>query len=194
MKTIVRISLFLAALVGVAATGLGQGSVFFFTSSSNSWVGQGESFTASSTNGFTITAQRLPNNTVSISIVSPARSWFLDFAAPDGALLATNQYFGAEQTPNQPAGVPGMNFYSNTRSSSSIVGYFDVIAVEYGPGNTINRFDADFLQYDEGQSARWNQGSIRFDGFAPVPEPGTAPLILAGVLTLLAMNWRRCPR
>lgn len=191
MKSTVRISLFLAALVGLASTGFGQGSTFFFNSSATSWIGQGETVTASSANGYTITGQRQPNNMISISISSQTRSWFLDFAAPDGGLLAAGQYIGAAQTPNPPSGVPGMNFYSNTRTASTVLGYFEVTAVEYGAGNTINRFDANFLQYDEGQASNWNQGSIQFDGLAPVPEPGALPLIAAGLLTLLAMKWRR---
>ena len=191
MKTTIRLSLFLAALMGLATTGWGQGSMFFFNSSPTSWIGQGETFTASSANGFTITGQRQPDNTISIAISSPSRSWYLDFAAPDGGLLAAGQYIGAGQTPNQPPGAPGMNFASDTRSTSFVLGYFEVLAVEYGAGNTINRFDANFLQYDEGQPANWNQGSIRFDGLAPVPEPGALPLIAAGMLTLVAMNWRR---
>ena len=84
-----------------------------------------------------------------------------------------------------------MLFSGEGRSVSSLLGYFQVLAVDYGPGNTINRFDADFLQLDEGVAAQGNQGSIRFDGLNPVPEPGIVPLVTAGVLALLAMNWRR---
>ena len=194
MKTAKRISLILAALVGFAVTGLSQGSTLFSFSSPQSWIGQGESFTAAATNGFAITALRNVDNGVSLSISDGTRYWFLDFAAPGDAPLAAGQYNNATRWPFQDPGSPGMNFAGNGRTDNTLIGYFNVLTVEYGPGNTINRFDADFLQYDEGQPSAWNQGSIRFDGFAPVPEPGTIPLIAAGVLALVAMNWRRQSR
>jgi hypothetical protein len=84
-----------------------------------------------------------------------------------------------------------MLFSGEGRSVSSLTGYFNVLAIDYGPGNTINHFDADFLQNDEGLAAQANMGSIRFDGLNPVPEPGAVPIVAAGVLALLAMNWRR---
>jgi hypothetical protein len=76
MKTKVRIGLVLAAVFGLSIPGFGQGSMFFFTSSPQSIIGQGETFTASSTNGFTISAQRNVDNGVSVIISSETRYWF----------------------------------------------------------------------------------------------------------------------
>ncbi len=191
MKTAKRISFVLAALLGLAVPGFGQGSTFFFYSAPQSWIGQGESFTAAATNGFTITAQRNVDNGVSINITSPTRYWSIDFAAAGDVPLTPGQYNNATIWPTQGPSSPGMNFAGNGRTDSSLIGYFNVLAIEFGAGNAINRFDADFLQYDEGQPSAWNQGSIRFDGFAPVPEPGTLSLVVAGVLALFALNWRR---
>jgi hypothetical protein len=194
MKTAKCICLLVAALLGLADAGFGQNSSFFFYSSPLSWIGQGENFTASAANGFTITAHRNLDNGVSLNITSPTRYWSLDFAAAGDAVLTPGQYNTATIWPTQGPFSPGMNFAGNGRMDSSLIGYFNVLAIEFGTGNTVNRFDADFLQYDEGQPSAWNQGSIRFVGFNPVPEPGTVSILVAGVLALFAMNWRRRAR
>lgn len=191
MKTSIRLSLVLAGILSLLNSGFGQGSTFFFTSSPQSVIGQGETFTASTTNGFTITAQRNINNGVSLVISSETRYWFLDFAAPGDAPIAVGRHDNATLWPYQSPSSPGLLFSGEGRSVSSLSGSFNVLAIDYGPGNTINRFDADFLQYDEGVLAQSNEGRIRFDGLNPVPEPGALSLLAAGFFLLAAMTSRR---
>jgi hypothetical protein len=188
MKSTLRISLVLSLFLNFAGSALGQGTMFFFTSTPQSTIGQGETVTASSTNGFTITAERNSHNGVSIVIVSETRYWFLDFAAPGDAPLVVGQYNNATLWPNPSGGSPMMSFSGEGRvNATSITGNFNVLAIDYGPGNVINRFDADFLQNDGGDPAQANQGMIRFD-INPVPEPGTISILFAGVIALFVLN------
>jgi len=156
-------------------------STFFFTSSPNSWIGQGRTVLAATTNGFEFTAQRNAFNGVSLAVTSPYDQWFLDFAAADGALLNPGSYFGAMRFPHQLPGVPGMSFHTDTRENNTLIGFFEVLAVDYGPGNTVVHFDANFLQYDDRLAQRWNQGAIRF---VAVPEPSVLVLASVGLLAL----------
>ena len=190
MKLTVRRSLILAIFMSLTGSMSGQGSMFYFTSTPQSTIGQGETFTASSTNGFTITAERNSHNGVSIVIVSETRYWFLDFAAPGDAPLASGQYNNVTLWPTSSGGSPMMSFSGEGRNVTSISGSFNVLAIDYGPGNGINRFDADFTQYDGGDLAQANQGMFRFD-FSPVPEPGAVPLIAVGIIGFLALKSRR---
>ena len=174
------------ALWSMAATTVfSQGSSFYFISSPQSVVGQGETIVASTTNGFSFTAAMNAHNGVSLVISSPGRTWNLDFAAPNGATLTAGTYNNAQLWPNQAAGNPGMAFTAPGFTPLSIVGYFNVLNIQWGPGNSVQAFDADFLQYDNGLSSQWNQGSIRFNAINPVPEPGVAALAAAGLLALL---------
>lgn len=179
------LSLASAALLSALAQALGQGSSFYFISSPQSVVGRGETMVATTTNGFTFSASMNANNGVSLLISSATRTWNLDFAAPDSATLAAGTYNNAQLWPSQGAGTPGMAFTAPGLVPLSIVGYFNVLNIQWGPGNTVQAFDADFLQYDNGLSSQWNQGSIRFNAINPVPEPGVAVLAAAGLLALL---------
>ena len=122
MKTSIRLSLVLAGILSLLNSGFGQGSTFFFTSSPQSIIGQGETFTASTTNGFTITAQRNINNGVSLVISSETRYWFLDFAAPGDAPIAVGLHDNATLWPYQSPSSPGLLFSGEGRSVSSLSG------------------------------------------------------------------------
>ena len=190
MKSTVRIVLILLALFGAATSARAQGSMLWFTSTPQSVIGQGETFTASTTNGFTISADFNANNGVSFVISSETRYWFLDFAAPGNAQITPGLYSNAMIFPSQTGPNPGMLFWGEGRIVTSVSGYFNVLEVDYGPGNTVNRFYADFLQNDQGDPSQMNMGMIRFD-LNPVPEPGLFPLAAAGILALFLRNRRR---
>jgi hypothetical protein len=180
------LSLVSAALVAFAASAFGQGSSFYFTSLPGSLVGQGQTVSVSEADGYSFSATLNANNSVSLTISSPVHTWNLSFAAPDNAPLTVNTYNNAQLYPNQSIGTPGMAFTTPGVTLNSIIGYFNVQNITFGPGNTIQSFDADFQQYDNGVSGNWSAGSIRFVAANPVPEPGVAGLMGVGLLSLLA--------
>lgn len=180
------VSLVSAVLLALATSAFGQGSTFYFTSLMGSLVGQGQTVSVSEADGYSFSATLNPNNSISLVISSPVHTWNLSFAAPDNAPLTVNTYNNAQLWPNQTAGSPGMAFTRPGVTLNSIIGYFNVQNVQYGPGNSIQAFDADFQQYDNGLSGNWSSGSIRFIAANPVPEPGAAGLMGVGLLALLA--------
>ncbi|MFM1769432.1 MAG: hypothetical protein RJA22_1961 [Verrucomicrobiota bacterium] len=180
------LSLVSATLLALATQAFGQGSSFYFTSLPGSLVGQGQTMSVNEAGGYTFSATLNANNSISLTISSPVHTWNLSFAAPDGGPLTVGTYNNAQLWPNQAAGAPAMAFTRPGVSLDSIVGYFNILNVEYGPNNTVRAFDAEFQQYDNGVSGNWSAGNISFIAANPVPEPGAASLMGVGLLTLLA--------
>jgi hypothetical protein len=134
------------------------------------------------TNGFTFTASRNYDNGVSVRVSAPySNPFFMDFAAPGNVRLTTGDYDEVTRYPFETAAQGGLNFSAYGNGDNTLTGYFSVLEVSYGSGNTILSFAADFMQYDDGALDAWNQGSIRFHSAIEVPEPDTASLLLSAI-------------
>jgi hypothetical protein len=174
----------------------GAGTVFYYTSSPESWVGQGESATVTPDDGFAFIVQRNYGNGVSFYInnFTPVPdpnnmiSWHLDFAAPYNVALQPGQYENAIHFTYQYSEYPGLAFTGRGRANGSISGYFNVYEAVYGNNDEVISFAADFMQYDEGVEDAWSMGGIRYNSDYPIPEPSTFALLLAG-LPFLGFIW-----
>ena len=179
-------------------------TVFYYTSSPSSWVGQGETVTVTPTDGFAFNVNRNFDNGVSFAIndfltnpdFQKTRWWYLDFAAPFNALLTVGYYDHATRWPFQDAENPGLSFSGNGRGNNMLTGFFEVLEAVYDVDGTVLKFAADFTQFDEGFADWWNKGAIRFNSdvplFSSVPEPATG-IVLMIALALVAIAYRRTP-
>ena len=72
---------------------------------------------------------------------------------------------------------PSLYFFGQGRASSGPTGYFDVLDLTLDTNGAVVSFAADFVQYDHGDTAAWNSGSIRFNSPIPIPEPNLLGLV-----------------
>lgn len=174
------------ALATLACSATGQTTAFYFTSSPTSWVGHGETrLVLPSEASFSATHNVYNGVSLNINTGDPHFIWLLDFNAPNRAPLAVGTYLDAIRYPSYPPSLPGLNFSYDGRGDNTLTGYFDILEIQYGSGNSIVSFAADFVQYDEGNTDWWNQGSIRFNSSLPIPEPAVPSLLVLGCAFLL---------
>ncbi len=169
MKTALRINLLLATLLGFALPGLGQGSLSRFTTVAPNTLVRGKSFVASSTNGFTISAQRDFDYSVAISVTTATRYWFQDSPRQSEVLVAAGRYENATLWAQATPVNPRLAFAATGRSPDTHAVTFAARNMDYRQGNTITGFDAAISHYDESQTPVWLQGNIRFANVNPVP-------------------------
>jgi len=177
----------LGLVMGLALTANAQTTAFFFTGP-NGYVCGGKTGLVTAEDGFVFYAQRNFDNGVSLDVFGPNPLNFgasLNFAAPHNVPLTIGTYLDATRYPFQAPNSPGLSFSMNGRGDNTLTGFFTVLEIAYGPGNSITSFAADFTQYDEGQMNWWNQGSIRFNSSLPIPEPAVPSLLITGCAILL---------
>jgi hypothetical protein len=84
---------------------------------------------------------------------------------------------------------PGLSFYGAGRGDNTLTGSFDVLDISFDANHNLLSFAADFVEYDVGVTADWNEGSIRYNSTIPIttPEPATPALLALGA----GLMWRR---
>jgi hypothetical protein len=167
------------ALCFLSTRGNSQSTLFYFTSSPNSWIGQGQTVLATPTNGFYILPiSGLNQYIVAFVIGSTTPSihpiWDIEMDNPSG-YLTNGIYANAERLGGNTG--PGLDFDTTGRGDNTLTGSFDVLDISYDANHTLISFAADFVQYDVGVAGLWNQGSIRYNSIIPVPEPSTYSLL-----------------
>lgn len=153
----------MAAPVSQAAT------VLYFNSEQGDYIGQGQERTYHS-GDFTINAYRNYYNGVGFSIsgTSWRDYWNLNFSAIGRVELEAGLYDNATRFPfSDYYGAHGLSLTGSGRGCNQLTGSYEVLEVEYGTSNTINKFAADFIQYCDGNPAAL-RGSIRYNSEIPI--------------------------
>lgn len=200
-RFLIQMSVLICAVSGVAQTT----NILSFTSSPQSWVGQGHSFYVTPADGYLFRTSGESSRVASLLIASlnspfgpnwnPGSGqeyhyWTLDLAAPQGQILDLGLYTDTARYPFQSPTQPGLTFSGDHRGNNQNAGFFQILEVARTPSGGIDRLAVDFTQYDETIQSRWVQGQLRFNSAIPVPESGTITLFSFGAALLFA-QWRR---
>lgn len=147
-----------------------QVTSFSYQSQAGDYIGQGLTRSYTPTDG-PMTIDRSALNTVHFSFrgntVPNGPWWDVYFAAPQGETLTARAYEGAMRWPFQAATAPGLSMFGEGRGCNTLTGRFVVHEVEFGPGNQVVRFSADFEQHCDGMTpalfgqVRWNVPGAR---------------------------------
>ena len=141
-------------------------NVFTFSSSSSSWIGQGETLTFTE-----VTARRTHQlGAYTDSVALSGGGYSLTIVGPNLTLVRNGFYPDAVRWPFMDAGV-GMAFTGPGRANNRLTGWFHVVQADYKEDGQVEAFAVDFVQYDETFLTRWNRGSIRLNSSVPVPGP-----------------------
>ena len=134
--------------------------------------------------------------------------WNFEFSAPsydrttntnDGQLLHVGMYTNAERFPFNSPTKPGIDISGAGRGNNTESGWFDVLQISYDSSGNLDEFAVDFKQFDESNTTIGLYGSLRFNsdiplnlsGVAPVPEPTSMYLMLAGLAGVAGAAARR---
>ncbi len=165
MKSAVPLLLF-ASACALAGTARAQDQTFlYFNSQPGDSIGQGQEFTLTPANG-TLTTTGTSDGVYGVSVafddgVTPW-PWRLSFEPPFGAILTAGMYDGAMLDVVSPPTVPRLAVIGAGRACTTYTGRFVVLEVEYGPGDDVVRFAADYEQHCDGASAALF-GSVRIN-------------------------------
>ena len=187
MKGQLTILIFVCVLTQANA----QTNAFYFTSSPQSFIGQGKTLLATTTNGYAFSgySSSVYMDSVTFNIGSsgnPPTLWILSFSTATPP-FTVGSYSNAVRFPDGGGTAPGLDFSGDGRGDNTLTGSFDILELSFSTNHTLISFAADFIQYDNGNPNEWNEGSIRYNSTIPIPEPSALAIIsLCSFCCLLA--------
>jgi hypothetical protein len=171
-------TLWLWGLFAFASPVAAQVTSLSMTSEPGDYIGAGQTYNYTATDG-PFTPQVYGNNsTVVISFHTPSfdHSWNLNFATANGAPLTPGTYLNAKRFADGIS--PALDVFGDGRGCNEVSGFFQVLQAQYGPTNTLIAFEATFEQHCEGATSAL-RGTIRYN--ANVPLYLTAPTTLQSI-------------
>lgn len=140
----------------------GADTYFDFDSEPGDYIGQGQRYTRTPSDGAFATFRQ--DGGVHVGYTG-ATWWDFYFVAPFGAPLTAGVYENAQRWPFQDANRAGLSVSGDGRGCNTLGGRFVVLEAVYGPSGEVLRFAADFEQHCEGMTPAL-YGSVRYDSLA----------------------------
>lgn len=187
---------FVGTLTNPGSAGAGRGLIgaqagmtnFLFVSSTQSSIGQGRSLFSASTNGLNVRLTQNSSNSLQFSISTTNRgatNWLLEFSTTND-FFTPGIYSNAVLAGGSPA---SLMFGGMGRGDTTSDGAFKVLEATYS-SNQIVSFAADFIQFDNGDTNSWNEGSIRYN--STIPETRSilmAPVAVSFQKGITVLTW-----
>lgn len=156
---------FVTLLLGTIA-GQAQSNLVLLISPPGEYIGQGRTYYTTNLEEFSATLYPGPQPA---GIRALAFGFFLNFAAPNGALPTAGTYTNAVRYPFHGSN-PGISISGNGRGCNAVCGSFQIFEIETDGSGNLTRFWATFTQRCECGGAPLT-GEIRFHSALAPPTP-----------------------
>ena len=189
MKTTMA-TLVTTAGVMLSANLLPAADILYFTSSPGSWIGQGQTLTFTDPADFSV-SRYYNQGAYTDALQFSVDGYYLFLVGPNYTVPSVGFYSSATRWPFMGSGA-GLSFEAPGRGDNTLTGDFNVLQADYDASGNVLSFAVDFTQYDEGVTADWVSGSLRYNSTIPVPapEPADLAILAAGLATLSLSRWR----
>jgi hypothetical protein len=152
-----------------------QIDALYFESSPSSWIGQGQTVDLSGPPGTMGYYRYYQQGAYTNSIHFSLGGWNLALVGDNYTAPQVGFYDDATRWPFMDNGA-GLALTGHGRGNNTLSGLFEVFEAVYATDGTLISFAADFTQYDEQNTSRWNIGSVRYNSSVPIPVPEPASL------------------
>ena len=157
-----------------------QDGTLTMTSDAGDYIGQGRSYSFSTTSGNLFFARSSQAGSDILVTVRPdpvdTTFWSLEFAAPTGQQLVPGTYTGAQRATSRDPGAPGLDVNGDGRGCSRVTGSFTVLDAVYEPSGYVDSFHAVFEQHCDGLAPAL-RGEVQVTN-PPPPPPISARLTI----------------
>jgi len=99
-----------------------------------------------------------------------------------GTPLQVGSYTDAQRAVFAAPGHAGLDVSFDHRGSNTLTGSFEITQLMFGPGNTIQAFQASFIEHSEGLAPALSGTFTYYANPIAVPEPASLTLCGAGLL------------
>ncbi len=143
-------------------------TMLYFESAPGTWVGDGQTITATPENGYDFAITNSYHNGIIVNMDNEASAppeevhlWSLQLYPIQGDPLVAGTYVDASRISSSAN--PGLDFSGDYRGFSEIDGHFEILEIEFDGGGNVIKLAADFWAIDAWEPAERVIGSIRYN-------------------------------
>ena len=198
------------SLAVLAPNAASASTSFGFSSSPQSFIGQGQTQNLTPRDGYQMGVFLEFNNTVHFYAIGhnsaynpwrnllppgfkpkptdPSSWWEVAVGVGGGSFPAVGEYIDPTGSPRFSD--PFISFIGNFRASNQTSGSFNIRELEVDSGGAITAFALDFTHFGEDNPTWRDRGYVRYNSTlpAPIPEPATALLFVSGLFALAGVR------